>query len=98
MGADIVVAERDNVLLVPRRAVRSDRGRLLVDVVRDPGLCALPPDQRPARPDLEARDVTVGLSNDQVIEIVSGLDPQACVYVEGVDQRFTFITGPPRTR
>jgi HlyD family secretion protein len=38
------------------------------------------------------------LSNDQVIEIVSGLDPQACVYVEGVDQRFTFFTGPPRTR
>jgi hypothetical protein len=45
-----------------------------------------------------ARDVTVGLSNEQVIEIVSGLDPQACVYIEGVDQRFTFFTSPPRTR
>lgn len=98
VGADIVVAERDNALLVPRRAVRSDRGRLIVDVVRDPGLCAAPPEQRPARPDLESREVTVGLSNDQAIEILSGLDPQACVYVEGVDQRFTFFTGPPRTR
>ncbi len=98
VGADIVVAEREQVLLVPRRAVRSDRGRLLVDVARDPGLCALPPEQWPARPELDPREVVVGLSNEQVIEIVSGLDPQACVYVEGIDQRFSFFTGPPGRR
>lgn len=98
VGADIVVAERENVLLTPRRAVRNDRGTLVVDIARDPGLCALPPEQWPLQPELNQAPVTVGLSNEQVIEITGGLDPQACVYVEGVDQRLSFFSGPPGRR
>ncbi len=98
VGADIVVARRENVLLVPRRAVRSERGRLVVDVTRDAGLCAQPPEQLPANIELEQREVTTGLSNEQLIEIVSGLDPSSCVYVEGFDSRFTIFGGPPRAR
>jgi HlyD family secretion protein len=97
-GADIVVARRENVLLVPRRAVRSDRGRLVVDVTPDATLCQQPREELPAQPETEPRDVTTGLSNEQLIEISSGLDPQNCVYVEGFDSRFTIFGGPPRSR
>jgi HlyD family secretion protein len=95
-GADIVVARRENVLLVPRRAVRSDRGRLLVDITPDPALCQRPREELPAQPQTEPREVTTGLSNEQLIEISGGLDPQSCVYVEGFDSRFTIFGGPPR--
>lgn len=95
-GADIVVARREAVLLVPRRAVRSDRGRLLVDVTRDPGLCQRPREELPPRPETEEREVTTGLSNEQLIEITGGLDAASCVFVEGFDSRFTIFGGPPR--
>jgi HlyD family secretion protein len=94
-SADIEVARRSGVLVVPRRAVRSDRGRLLVDVVRDPGLCNLPREQLPERPETDPVEVQTGLSNQQLIEITGGLDPRSCVYVEGFDARFTIFGGPP---
>jgi HlyD family secretion protein len=96
-NADIVVARKPNVLLAPRRAVRNDRGRLVVDLPKDQALCATPREQRPPDPELTQRDVKTGLSNDQVIEIVEGLDEQTCVYVEGIDARLKFFEnrGPP---
>jgi HlyD family secretion protein len=94
-NADIVVARKPNVLLAPRRGVRNDRGRLVVDVPRDQSICALPPDQRPPTVDLAQREVTTGLSNDQAIEITSGLDERTCVYVEGIDARMNVLFGPP---
>jgi HlyD family secretion protein len=99
-NADIVVARKTGVLLVPRRAVRSDRGRLVVDLLRDQSLCEQPTEQRPAVPELDQREVTTGLSNEQVIEIASGLDEGACVYVEGTDARLRFFEtrGPPGGR
>ncbi|MFL5802235.1 MAG: efflux RND transporter periplasmic adaptor subunit [Roseiflexaceae bacterium] len=99
-NADIVVARKPNVLLAPRRAVRSDRGRLVVDLPRDQTLCEHPPEQRPPAPELSQREVTTGLSNEQVIEIVAGLDEGACVYVEGIDARLRFFEsrGPPGGR
>jgi HlyD family secretion protein len=98
-NADIEVARKANVLLVPRRAVRNDRGRLVADLPKDPAVCALPPEQRPASVELVQRDVRTGLSNEQVIEIVEGLDDQTCVYVEGVDARVRiFERGPPGGR
>jgi HlyD family secretion protein len=97
-NADILVDRRVAALVVPRRAVRSDRGRLLVDVAREPGLCGLPPEQLPAEPALETREVRVGLSNEQAIEIVSGVDPADCLRVEGVDARLNLLNGPPGPR
>jgi HlyD family secretion protein len=90
-SADIVVARKPDALLVPRRAVRNDRGRLVVDVTRDQTICTLPPEQRPGRPELEQRPVRTGLSNELLIEVVEGLDEQTCVYVEGIDARLRFF-------
>jgi HlyD family secretion protein len=95
IGADIVVAQAENVLLVPRRAVVNDRGRFVVEVVEDAGLCAVPSEQHPAELRRTQRDVEVGLRNEQVIEIRGGLTPAECVYVEGLDARFTLFGGPP---
>jgi HlyD family secretion protein len=99
-NADIVVARKPNVLLAPRRAVRNDRGRLVVDLPKDPSICELPPEQRPPDVELTQRDVRTGLSNEQVIEIVDGLDDQTCVYVEGTDARIRIFEnrGPPGGR
>ncbi|MBC8159899.1 MAG: efflux RND transporter periplasmic adaptor subunit [Roseiflexaceae bacterium] len=96
--ADIIVAEQQNVLLVPRRAVRNDRGRLIVETPTDPAVCQLPPEQRPERPELRQIDVRTGLSNEVVIQITEGLDESSCVYVEGVDSRFDLFGGPPQAR
>jgi HlyD family secretion protein len=99
-NADIVVARKPNVLLAPRRAVRNDRGRLVVDLPNDPSVCALPADQRPASVELTQREVKTGLSNEQVIEILEGVDDQTCVYVEGTDARIRLFEnrGPPGGR
>jgi HlyD family secretion protein len=96
-NADIVVARKPNALLAPRRAVRNDRGRLVVDLPNDPSVCALPADQRPPSVELTQREVQTGLSNEQVIEILAGVDDQTCVYVEGTDARIRIFEnrGPP---
>jgi HlyD family secretion protein len=94
-NADIIVDRRETALVLPRRAVRSDRGRLVVDVVRDAGLCALPSSQWPVQPDRDQREVQIGLSNEQLIEVLGGVTPGDCVYVEGVDARLNPLSGPP---
>jgi HlyD family secretion protein len=99
-NADIVVARKPNVLVAPRRAVRNDRGRLVVDLPIDPTVCTLPADRRPPSVELTQREVKVGLSNEQVIEILEGVDDQTCVYVEGTDARIRIFEnrGPPGGR
>jgi HlyD family secretion protein len=94
-NADIVVARRNNILILPRRAVRNDRGQLVIDIPRSPGLCALPREQLPERPPTDPHNVQVGLSNEQFIEIISGATAQDCVLVEGVDARLSLFSGPP---
>lgn len=86
-SADIIVARKENALLVPRRAVRNERGTLIVEVPRDQSVCTVPRDERPAQLTLEQRPVQTGLSNDQSIEITSGLDEQTCISVPGIGAR-----------
>jgi HlyD family secretion protein len=97
-NADIEVAKENNVLLVPRRAVRNDRGRLVVETPIDQSICTLPPEQRPPDPERRQIEVETGLSNEQVIQITSQFDEQTCVYVEGLDSRFNILGGPPGAR
>ena len=95
-SADIVVDRADNALVVPRRALRADRGKIFVDVVKDQSLCAADPATRPAQPELTPVEVTTGLSNQSSIVVASGLKGGECVYVAGVDARFNPIgNGPP---
>lgn len=58
-GVDITVAEKDNVLLVPNRAIRSQDGRRVVLV--------------PRGDTTEPVEVETGLRNDEFVEIVAGL-------------------------
>jgi HlyD family secretion protein len=94
-NADIIVDRRADVLILPRRAVRNDRGQLVIDLVRDQGLCAVPREQWPERPELDQRNVEVGVSNEQDIEVIAGAGLQDCVFVEGVEVRFRPFSGPP---
>ncbi len=95
-SADIVVAEKENALIVPRRAVRAQRGQFFVDLTTDPTLCNVDIALRPLQPQLQAVAVQTGLSNEQVIEIVAGdIDENSCVYVPGVDARIDLFSGPP---
>lgn len=55
---DIIVARKQGVLVVPNRAIRRDQGRQYVEVVTGQTI--------------EQRDVTTGLSNDYLTEIISG--------------------------
>ncbi len=95
-SADIVVAEKENALIVPRRAVRAQLGQFFVDLTTDPTLCNVDIALRPLQPQLQAVAVQTGLSNEQVIEIVAGdIDENSCVYVPGVDARIDLFSGPP---
>ncbi|MFQ5855631.1 MAG: efflux RND transporter periplasmic adaptor subunit [Anaerolineae bacterium] len=58
-GVDIVVAEHENVLLVPNRAVRTQQGKRVVLVPRGNETMAV--------------EVETGLRNEQFVEIKSGL-------------------------
>jgi HlyD family secretion protein len=59
-NVNIITGQRENVLLVPNRAIRGSKGQYLVAVLRDDQLVELP--------------VQIGLSNDSITEIVSGLE------------------------
>jgi HlyD family secretion protein len=98
-NADIVVQHVQHALVVPRRAVQTQDGRDIVEVLTDPAICALPPEQQPRDPERVPRAVRTGLRDDQMVEISDGLDERACVYVEGVDARMDLLTPlPPGVR
>ncbi len=60
-NANIVVAKKDNVLLVPNQAVRAANNKLYVTVQKAPG-------------QTQQVEVKLGLANDQVTEVLSGLN------------------------
>lgn len=64
----IVTLKKDNVVLVPRRAVQADNQKSYVFIPRDGA-----PDPTTHVPAHERREVTLGLSNNDSIEITSGL-------------------------
>ncbi len=91
---EIITAEKDNALLAPRRALRVEGGRSYV-YVPDPTLRSQPalPGQ-PAPPPGIRREVEVGLSNSEFIEILSGLNAGDEVLVQDVVSTFV-PTGRP---
>lgn len=67
-SVDIVTNAKDNAVLVPRRAIQTDNGKNFVWIPT--GGAAEPGSNRPAS---ERRDVTLGLSNAEYVEVTSGL-------------------------
>lgn len=73
--ANIVVAQKDNVLLVPNRAIRASNSKRLVTVERPGGKT-------------EDREVKLGLSNDQDTEVTSGLSEGERVVISTLQNNF----------
>jgi multidrug efflux pump subunit AcrA (membrane-fusion protein) len=83
-NADLVTAERTNVLLVPNRAITSDRetGGYYVN--------------RIAGEETSQVEVTIGLRDSEYTEIIDGLEEGDSVSLVEAKDRLTF--GPPGRR
>ena len=85
-NADIVVARKEKVLLVPNRAIRSSGGRRVVEVLGEEGPREVP--------------VEVGLRNERMTEILSGLSEgqQVVISIRPTSNFFQggFRLGPAR--
>jgi HlyD family secretion protein len=96
-SANIVISQKQHVLVVPRRAVRVHSGRRGVEVLADPALCQLPPDKLPSNPARVQREIQSGASNEQMIEVISGLNEGDCIYIASLSTRsstpFQTLTG-----
>jgi membrane fusion protein (multidrug efflux system) len=75
----IVTELRPGALLVPRTAVITDKGETIVFVA----VAGQPSDKGPAGTRAERRIVTVGFTDDDFTQIVSGLEPGENVVVKG---------------
>lgn len=78
--ASIVITSKDNVLLVPNRAVISQSGQKKVQVLNNDG-------------SMTDRAVTTGLSNDQFTEIMQGVQEGEKVVIQAVVARQTTAPG-----
>jgi len=79
----IVTQSKPAVVLVPRRAVQLEGGESYVLLPKEG-----PPDVQNHRPASERRNVTLGLSNGEFVEIMSGLKAGDKVLVQDVVQTF----------
>lgn len=92
---EIITQEKPDVVLVPRRAVRAEGGKSYV-YVPNPSLAPQPaiPGQT-APPPGDRREVQIGLSNAEFVEILSGLSVGDEVLVQDVVSTFNPSGGPP---
>ncbi len=87
-AVQIVTLSKNDALLVPRRAVRLDNGKSYVLLPKPGGL-----DPRTGEPASERREVTLGLSNSEMIEITGGLKPGEQMLVQDVVSTFNPVQG-----
>jgi RND family efflux transporter MFP subunit len=78
-GLSIVTEQKDNVLLVPSKAIRTQGTTKTVEVS--------------AKGKTETRTVQIGSSNDQMTEIVSGLQQGEQVVIQGTAPKTTTSAG-----
>lgn len=86
----IISEEKQDVVLVPRRAVRAEGGQSFV-LVPSADTTTTAPGATPG----ERRPVELGLSNSEFVEIVSGLSAGEEVLIQDVVSTFN-PSGPPR--
>ncbi len=79
---EIVTISKDDVVLVPRRAVQTENGQsyVLIPVEGEP--------TEPGMPAGERREVALGLSDRQFVEITDGLEAGEEILVQDVVQTF----------
>ncbi len=79
---EIVTVSKDDVVLVPRRAVQTENGQsyVLIPVEGEP--------TEPGMPASERREVELGLSDRQFVEITAGLEAGVEILVQDVVQTF----------
>ena len=80
-SATITIDEKENVLLVPLRAVRRQGRDQVVEVVSDDG-------------NSSTRTVKTGVQNDQLVEITDGLQEGDQILVQGTTTRAPAAGGP----
>ncbi len=82
-NAELVTASRENVLLVPNRAIIADRqaGKYYVNLVQDDTVVKT--------------EVTIGLRDKNYTEITSGLDEGDQLFIGEVSEKLDFSQGPP---
>lgn len=82
-NAELVTAQRENVLLVPNRAITADRqvGKYYVNRVQGDTLVKT--------------EVTIGLRDKNYTEITSGLDEGDSLFIGEVSEKLDFSEGPP---
>jgi HlyD family secretion protein len=82
-NADLITAQRENVLLVPNRAIIADRAENRYYVNRIEGQ------------EIVKVEVTIGLRDNTYTEVTTGLAQGDLVYIGTVDEGFGFAQGPP---
>jgi HlyD family secretion protein len=87
-SVEIITESKPEAVLVPRRAVQIEDGKNYVYVPT-----AGPPDTTTGRPASERREVTLGLSNDEFVEITQGLQAGEQVLVQDVVSTFNPVGG-----
>jgi HlyD family secretion protein len=82
-NADLVTASRENVLLVPNRAITADRqaGKYYVNLVEGDAVVKT--------------EVTIGLRDDSYTEITDGLEEGDKLVIGEVSEKLDFSQGPP---
>lgn len=93
---DIITSAKTDAVLVPRRAIVLEDGKSYVRIPKE-GVAAPTGPVAPGQtvePAYDRREVVIGLSNNQFVEIVSGLEAGEQVLVQDVVSTFN-PTGPP---
>ncbi|HEU5101980.1 MAG TPA: efflux RND transporter periplasmic adaptor subunit, partial [Roseiflexaceae bacterium] len=88
-AAQIVTQHKEGVVMVPRRAVQSENGQSFVLIPKEG-----PMDAATQTPANEKRPVTIGLANNESVEIASGLQPGERVLVKDVVSTIQPNNGP----
>ncbi|MEI8307589.1 MAG: efflux RND transporter periplasmic adaptor subunit [Chloroflexales bacterium] len=92
----IITSQKDAVLLVPRRAVRTEGGKSYVLIFDPTGVpvTVVSGGQASVEPASKRQDVSIGLSNSENVEVLSGLKVGDHVLVQDVVSTFN-PAGPP---
>jgi RND family efflux transporter MFP subunit len=92
VSAEIVVDQKENILLVPNSALRKDRNGNYVEVVKNDALQQVDSFKRPialSKNSIEKRYIVSGISDNQFTEILDGLKEGEIIIIRSLTQQIT---------